>query len=86
LSRVAPALGGASLGVGLELLLLGETGLRTVWFLMGMVVRVAATVRDPFGSRCEGSSTTMDTYAHVMPAMQRDAAERMDALFAAPAG
>ena len=31
-------------------------------------------------------STTMDIYAHVMPAMQRDAAERMDALLAAPAG
>ena len=31
-------------------------------------------------------STTMDIYAHVMPAMQREAAERMDALLAAPAG
>ncbi len=29
---------------------------------------------------------TLQRIAHVMPAMQRDAAERMDALRAAPAG
>jgi integrase len=32
------------------------------------------------------TSVTMDTYSHVLPDMQRKAASKLDALFAAEAG